>query len=142
MEQFKKTVVKPEIGQFVYWLDNSNVNKYSCGFFKPNMPDVEYWLSELEIKEFIKLLHGKPAIPIIIEYEDGKPIYCQNTSDFYVFSHYFYAANEDGAIKAACYIMDVIDPNATVDMSQIRFNTSWPAMFKIVNDNGYKCDKV
>lgn len=142
MEQFKKTVVNPEEGQFVYWLDHKNVNKYSCGFFNRSMPDVEYWLSELEIKEFINLLRGKPAIPIVIEDIDGQPVYCKNTSDFYVFSTYFYAANELGASKAIVYIMDIIDPLAKIDVSKVRFNETWPAMFKIINDNGYKCDKV
>ena len=65
MEQFKKTVIKPKERQFVYWLDHSSVNKYSRGFFKKGMPDVEYWLSELEIKEFICFMNGKPAIPIV-----------------------------------------------------------------------------
>lgn len=142
MEQFKQTVVKPEIGQFVYWLDHKSPNKYCCGFFDGTMPNIPYWLSELEIKEFIKFLSGKPAIPIVIEYKNDMPVYCQNTSDFYVFGHNFYAANEEGAKSAACYIMDTIDPNSTVDMSQIKFNASWPMMFKIINDNGYKCVKV
>lgn len=142
MEQFKQTVVKPKPGQFVYWLAHSNVNKYSCGFFKKAMPDVEYWLSELEIKEFICFMNGKPAIPIVIEIVDGLQVYRKNMSDFYIFGNYFYAANELGADRAVCYIMDIIDPKAKIDLSQVRFNTSWPAMFKIINNNGYICDNV